>query len=184
MLRVTQRAVNDHVTWQAYMGQTTAWLANIVDARTIPHRDESTLDEIHRKGAACNSAAFRIPRVTRSTDSLLSRLLARLAPIEPREAGAVVAAFGLFFCMWAGYFAVRPVRETIGTMLGREQVANLWIATWIGALSIIPLYGAIVARFQRRIFLPWSYGVVALVLAGVGFALREPQIDPLVGRAF
>lgn len=122
--------------------------------------------------------------MTRSTDSLLSRLLARLAPIEPREAGAVVAAFGLFFCMWAGYFAVRPVRETIGTMLGREQVANLWIATWIGALSIIPLYGAIVARFQRRIFLPWSYGVVALVLAGVGFALREPQIDPLIGRAF
>ena len=51
----------------------------------------------------------------------------RLAPIEPREAPAVVAAFFLFFFMWAGYFAVRPVRETIGTIIGREKLADVWL---------------------------------------------------------
>ena len=43
----------------------------------------------------------------------------------------VVTAFFLFFCVLGGYFAVRPVRETMGTILGRDRVANLWLATWI-----------------------------------------------------
>jgi hypothetical protein len=37
----------------------------------------------------------------------------------------------------AGYFAVRPVRETMGTILGRDRVANLWLATWIVSLAIV-----------------------------------------------
>ena len=91
---------------------------------------------------------------TQSDPSPLARLLSRLAPIEPREAPAVVAAFLLFFFMWSGYFAVRPVRETIGTLIGREQLADVWIITWIASLLIIPLYGIIVARFRRSVFLP------------------------------
>lgn len=116
--------------------------------------------------------------------SPLGRLLTRLAPIEPRETRAVVAAFCLFFFMWAGYFAVRPVRETIGTVLGREQVANLWIFTAIFSVLIIPIYGAIVARFPRRIFLPATYGFVAAVLTGIGLAMQGGVIDPLLGKVF
>jgi len=86
--------------------------------------------------------------------------------------------------MWGGYFAVRPVRETIGTLLGREQTANLWIFTSIASVLIIPLYGAIVARLQRAVFLPWTYAVVAVVLAIVGFAFRETAVDPLLGKCF
>ena len=41
--------------------------------------------------------------------SAFARLLRWLAPIETREMPAVVAAFSLFFFMWAGYFAVRHV---------------------------------------------------------------------------
>lgn len=96
----------------------------------------------------------------------------------------MVAAFCLFFFMWAGYFAVRPVRETIGTLLGREQTANLWFVTWAASLAIIPLYGAIVARFRRSVFLPWSYGVVAAVLTLVGIAFSDKNVDPLVGKFF
>ena len=116
--------------------------------------------------------------------SLLGRALSNIAPIEPAESKAVVAAFCLFFFMWGGYFAVRPVRETIGTMLGRDQVADLWVVTWIASLLVIPLYGAIVARFRRATFLPWSYAVVAAVLALVGIALRDSDVDPLVARFF
>ena len=116
--------------------------------------------------------------------TLLARALTKVAPIEPRETVAVVAAFCLFFFMWGGYFAVRPVRETIGTLLGRDQVADLWIFTWIGSLLLIPLYGAIVARFRRAIFLPWSYAVVAAVLAVTGMAMRDATVDPLIGKFF
>ncbi|HVF18509.1 MAG TPA: MFS transporter [Steroidobacteraceae bacterium] len=123
--------------------------------------------------------------VTNNNDtSALGRLLSRVATIEPRELSAVVAAFLLFFFMWAGYFAVRPVRETIATIIGRDQTADLWIITSLASILIIPLYGSIVAKFRRSAFLPSIYGVAAIVLAFTGFALRGDQIDPMVGKFF
>jgi ATP:ADP antiporter, AAA family len=116
--------------------------------------------------------------------SVLARVLSRLAPIEPREAPAVVAAFCLFFCFWAGYFAVRPVRETVGTLLGRDRVADLWVVTWIASLAIVPLYGWIVGRFRRSTFLPFTYGFVGAVLAMIGVAMIGEDIDIRVGQFF
>lgn len=116
--------------------------------------------------------------------SFLLRSLTRIAPIEPRETTAVIVAFCLFFCFWAGYFAVRPVRETIGTVLGRERLADLWLFTWAFSLAIIPLFGLIVTRVRRSVFLPVMYGIVALVLAAIGVALQADEIDLVIGRIF
>lgn len=110
--------------------------------------------------------------------------LSKLAPIEPGERPAVIAAFLLFFCFWAGYFAVRPVRETVGTLLGRDRVADLWVVTWIASLAIVPLYGWIVARFRRTTFLPLTYGFVGVVLALIGFAMIGEDINDRVGQFF
>jgi AAA family ATP:ADP antiporter len=104
--------------------------------------------------------------------------------VEPRERPAVIAAFALFFCFWAGYFAVRPVRETVGTLLGRDRVADLWVVTWIASLAIVPIYGLIVARFRRTTFLPFTYAFVGLVLTGVGFAMEGETIDLGIGQFF
>ena len=115
--------------------------------------------------------------------SPFSRFLNRFAPIEPRETSAVIAAFFLFFLMWAGYFSIRPVRETIGTQLGRDAVADLWVLTAIFSVLIIPLFGTIVARLRRSVFLPSIYGFVALVLALVGFGMQG-EFNPLLGKFF
>jgi AAA family ATP:ADP antiporter len=115
---------------------------------------------------------------------LFARILSRLAPIQPQEMAAVIAAFFLFFFMWSGYFAVRPVRETIGTILGRDKLADIWIITSIASILIIPLYGAVVARFRRSTFLPWAYGIVAMVLVFTGLSLRGDAIDLTAGKFF
>ena len=107
--------------------------------------------------------------------SLPARLLARVAEVEPDEAPAVVTAFLLFFCVMGGYFAVRPVRETVGTILGAERTADLWTFTWIASVAIVPLYGALCSRFSRTAFLPWIYGFIALALVTVGVVLRVGQ---------
>lgn len=116
--------------------------------------------------------------------SALSRLLSRLAPVEPREASAVVAAFCLFFFVLGGYFAVRPVRETVGTLLGRDRVADLFVVTWIASLAIVPLYGWIVAKFRRSVFLPWTYGFVAAVLGLIGVAMGSDTLNTGLGEFF
>ena len=122
--------------------------------------------------------------MTTTTSSPVGRLLTRLLPIEPHEIRAVVAAFFLFFFMWAGYFAVRPVRETVGTLLGREQVADLWIVTAIASIALIPVYGAVVAYLRRSIFLPGIYACVAALLVFVGLALQGAEFNPLIGKTF
>ncbi len=98
-------------------------------------------------------------------------MLSAVAAIERHELPAVVAAFCLFFCVMGGYFAVRPVRDTVGTIIGGDRVADLWMVTWAASLLLIPLYGAVVSRFRRGVFLPWTYGAIAIALAMVGLAL-------------
>jgi AAA family ATP:ADP antiporter len=106
-------------------------------------------------------------------NSLLARLLGRSANIDPKEMPAVIAAFVLFFFIFAGYFAVRPVRETAGTLLGRERVANLFLVTWIASIAIVPIYGWLVARLRRSVLLPFIYGFIAVALAVVGVVLKS-----------
>src|SRR5882672_3998807 len=122
------------------------------------------------------------------TTSPLGRLLTTLAPIEPRETRAVVAAFCLFFFMWAGYFSIRPVRDTVATLLndaeGPNAVANLWLYTAAFSILIVPVYGSVVARLRRSTFLPWIYGIVAALLAAVGVALNTAEFNPLLGTMF
>jgi len=114
-------------------------------------------------------------RVTNERPSGLAGLWQRTAKVEPGESPAVITAFLLYFCVMSGYFAVRPVRETVGTILGPERTADLFVVTWIASLAIVPIYGALCSRFRRSTFLPWIYGFVAISLAFVGLVLRASE---------
>ena len=108
----------------------------------------------------------------------------RVGAIRPHEVPAVAASFLLFFCIMAGYFAVRPVRDTVGTLIGPDRLANLWIGTAAASMLVIPVYGWLVARFRRSVFLPWTYAAVAVSLAIVGFAFRGGTPGLLLSQFF
>ena len=98
-----------------------------------------------------------------------ARILQRLAKIEPQERPAVAAAFALFFCVLCGYFMLRPVRETIGTVLGEKEVEDLFVATWLGSIAVIPIYGLACSYLPRAVVLAAVYALFGgslLVLAG------------------
>jgi len=114
----------------------------------------------------------------------LTRLLQRLARVEPHETASVVTAFLLFFCVLGGYFAVRPVRETVGTILGPERTAGLFVGPWIASIAIVPVYGWLCARFRRSAFLPWVYGFVAAALAGIGVVFRVSDASIVAAQFF
>ena len=116
--------------------------------------------------------------------TVFGRLLGRVALIEKHEMAAVIAAFLLFFFVLGGYFCVRPVRETVGTILGRDRVADLYLWTWVGSIMIIPILGWLVGRLKRSVFLPLVYGFVALSLAAIGVVLRANEGSIAVGQFF
>jgi AAA family ATP:ADP antiporter len=116
--------------------------------------------------------------------SMLGRLIGRVALVEKHEMPAVIAAFLLFFFVLGGYFCVRPVRETVGTILGRNRVADLYLWTWVGSIVIIPLFGWLVARLKRSVFLPLIYGFVAVSLVVIGIILRANEGSIAVGQFF
>jgi ATP:ADP antiporter, AAA family len=81
---------------------------------------------------------------------------------NPEERRIVIIGFFLLFCVLGGYFAVRPVRETIGTIIGRKETQDLWIFTALFALIVVPLYGWLVARIRRSILVPVIYGFMCV----------------------
>lgn len=115
---------------------------------------------------------------------LAQRQFARIAAVQPGEAKAVFAAFFLFFFVLGSYFAVRPARETIATMLGSEYVADLWLYTAIFSIAIIPIYGWLVARVRRSVLLPCIYGAVSLMLVALGGAIGVGEVERNVGAFF
>jgi AAA family ATP:ADP antiporter len=103
---------------------------------------------------------------------------------NPSERKIVISGFFLLFCVLGGYFAVRPVRETIGTILGREATQNLWGFTALFAILIVPFYGWLVARVRRAVLLPAIYGFMALgfIVAAVVFE-NDPK-NQVLARCF
>jgi len=90
----------------------------------------------------------------------------------------------LYFCVLGGYFAVRPVRETVGTILGPDRTADLFVATWIASLAIVPIYGLLCAKFRRSAFLPWIYGFVAISLVAVGISFQASDTSVVAAQFF
>ena len=110
--------------------------------------------------------------------------LSRLFAVEADEAPAVAAGVLMFFLLFAGYFMLRPVRETMGIAGGVQNLQWLFTGTFIATLAAIPLFGWVAARAPRRRILPWTYGFFALNLLGFAAAIAAQPDNPWIARAF
>lgn len=110
--------------------------------------------------------------------------LQRAFDVDTDEAGAVTAGFAMFFLLFAGYFMLRPVRETMGIAGGVDNLQWLFTGTFVATLAALPLFGWIAARVQRRRILYWVYGFfVANLLAFAACFALWPD-DAWIARTF
>jgi AAA family ATP:ADP antiporter len=112
------------------------------------------------------------------------RGLARLIVAEPHELPGVLGAFVLFFLLFASYFMLRPVRETFGIAGGIDNLPWLYLGTFMATLVVVPLYGTLAKRMQRRRLLPATYIFSAAVMAGFGISLITDPNNVWTARAF
>lgn len=98
-----------------------------------------------------------------------------------------------FFCLLCGYYVLRPVRDAMGATADAATVfPAAWIdwaqargwalkdfvlqllftCTFVVMLLLQPLYGALVARFPRRVFLPLVYLCFIVCLLGFHWAFQ------------
>ena len=85
------------------------------------------------------------------------RWLEKVVAVRPGEARALCWSFAYFFCLLAGYYILRPLRDEMGVAGGVRNLQWLFTATFFVMLAAVPVFGAVVARLPRRRFIPLVY---------------------------
>ena len=75
--------------------------------------------------------------------------LAQAINAKPAELLAALCSFGLFLCLFSGYFMLRPVREAMGIRGGVENLQWLFSATFVTMLCAVPLFAWLNSRVPR-----------------------------------
>lgn len=89
--------------------------------------------------------------------AFVQRLLARMVALRPGEGRALGWSFAYFFCLLAGYYVLRPLRDEMGIAGGVRNLQWLFTATFAAMLIAVPVFGAMVARLPRARFIPLIY---------------------------
>ena len=91
------------------------------------------------------------------SEAVPNRWLARVVNVRPGEIRALCWSFAYFFCLLAGYYVLRPLRDEMGIAGGVRNLPWLFTATFLVLLAVVPVFGAVVARLARRVFIPLVY---------------------------
>jgi len=117
-------------------------------------------------------------------ETALHRWLARVVAVRPDELRSLVWSFAYFFCLLAGYYVLRPLRDEMGIAGGVRNLQWLFTATFAVMLAAVPLFGAVVARLPRRRFIPLVYHFFVANIA-IFWVLLELDIGRVhVARVF
>ena len=92
--------------------------------------------------------------------------------IRREEAAGVAWSFLYFFALLCAYYILRPVREAMGVQAGVQNLPWLFTATFLVMLLAVPVFGALTARWPRRIVLPAVYLFFIANLVGFWLAFR------------
>lgn len=92
-------------------------------------------------------------------------------PARRPEWLALAAAAAACFCLMSGYYTLRPMREALGLVVGREFNDIQFTLIFLCSLAVLPVYWWLVGRTPRG-RLPWLvYSPFALLFVALALAL-------------
>ncbi len=83
--------------------------------------------------------------------------VSRILNIKEEEQPLAVLSAVYFFCILCGYFFLRPVRDAMGVARGMDELRWLFVGTAAVSLVFVLAFGGVVARTNRRRFIPIGY---------------------------
>ena len=92
--------------------------------------------------------------------------LSRLLNIKREEIPLAVLSALFFFCVLCGYYFLRPVRDAMGVSGGMDNLRWLFVVTSTASLIFVLAFGGVVARMNRRRFIPLAYLFIIVCLLG------------------
>lgn len=114
----------------------------------------------------------RTPSTDRDTTDAAGASIGKLSGLREalREFPPLLWAALYFFCLLTGYYILRPVRDALGST---QNLQHLFTATFVCMLLLQPVYGALVSRFPRRVFLPVVYLFFIACLVGFWWIFNQ-----------
>lgn len=112
------------------------------------------------------------------SSSTMAQRVALAVNAQRNELWPALAGFTLFFCLFSGYFMLRPIREAMGIVSGVENLQWLFTATFVVMLVAVPLFAWLSSRVPRIHFIDWVYGffTLNLVLFALLFFSSEERV--------
>ncbi|MEK6210907.1 MAG: MFS transporter [Pseudomonadota bacterium] len=117
---------------------------------------------------------------------MTNTFLQRFTNIRREEVGPALVAGLFFFCVLTALMVIRPAREALGMQRGIEALRWLFMGTVLVTLLVNPVFGWLVSRFRRLVFVNATYlffavGLVAFYLLLV---LTPESVGQRTGQVF
>ena len=100
--------------------------------------------------------------------------VSRILNINKVELPLALLSVAYFFCVLCGYYFLRPVREAMGISRGMDELRWLFVGTSLVSLVLVLAFGGVVARTNRRRFIPIAYlFVIACLIVFSGMLIAD-----------
>ena len=80
-----------------------------------------------------------------------------MTAVVPHERKALALAFACNFMLMCSYYILRPVRDTVATLMGVGHLPQLFTATFFGTFAASALYAALASRIRLSRLLPGTF---------------------------
>ena len=110
----------------------------------------------------------------------MTALLQRFFNVRQGEVAPLLMSAFYFCCVLIAIGVMRPARDAIGMSRGLDEVRVLFIGTALVTLAVNPMFGWLVSRFRRLVFIAVTYLFFAASL--VGFYLLIEMAPGAVGE--
>jgi AAA family ATP:ADP antiporter len=116
---------------------------------------------------------------------MVKATLQKLVSVKEDEVGAMLWATAYGFCIFFGYYILRPVRDEISSA-DRGNLQIIWTAVFLAMLVAVPAYSWIVSRYQRGVFVPLAnrFFIANLLIFYALLYLLPEAARPWIDRAF